>query len=341
MSHNLRVLVIGGTGFISSRLVDKLLELNYNVSIFNRGISKTVQSITDRVTFLQGDRDRLSDLEEIAKANQYDIIYDMIAYRPEQSKIAARVFKGRVSRFIHCSTVSVYMVSDDIECPITEDQMDRSLMTYWDRNPFGMEYGIQKRECEEVLWSFHDKEKFPLTILRPTYVSGPGDPAKRDFFWIERLLDGKPLLVPGSGDFAFQQVYIDDVAQAFVDLLSYPETKGEAYNLVSEDIFSLNEYLGALGQLLGKNPEIIHIDQDKFDQLPISYHTKGDVFPFNTRRTAIFSLDKIKRDLKYESTPFHEWMPETIDWFTNKQSSHSTGYENRAEEFKYSIQIQN
>jgi nucleoside-diphosphate-sugar epimerase len=72
-------------------------------------------------------------------------------------------------------------------------------MEYNPRNPFGMDYGINKRRCEEVIWESYSKSGLPVTVIRPTFVCGPEDPARRDYFWIERILDGKPLLVPGSG----------------------------------------------------------------------------------------------------------------------------------------------
>jgi hypothetical protein len=59
------------------------------------------------------------------------------------------------------------------------------------------------------------------------------------------------------------------------------------------------------------------------------------VFPFNTRRTAIFSLDKIKQDLHYHSAPFQEWMPKTLDWFTKVFRGHSNGYDRRHEELAF------
>jgi nucleoside-diphosphate-sugar epimerase len=198
-----------------------------------------------------------------------------------------------------------------------------------------MDYGIKKRQCEDILWRAHDEKLFPISMLRPTYVSGPHDPTKRDFFWIERILDGKPLLVPGCGDFAFQSVFVDDVTQAFVELLNFDTTIGHAYNVVGEEIFSLNDYLKSLSRLLHRTPQLVHIDQEVFDRLPFSHCPDGDVFPFNTRRTAIFSLDKIKRDLNYRSTLFHKWMSVTIDWYLNKYQGHSYGYERRTDEIKF------
>lgn len=331
----MKILVIGGTGFISTRLVQKLLAAGHKVTIFNRGKSRSRLPQHDRLTVLHGDRSDAAALQSTLTDGHFDAAYDMVAYLPEESELVARVFRGKVGRFIHCSTVSVYMVSAEVQCPVDEEQDAAPLMPFFERNPFGMTYGINKRKCEQVLREAHDENEFPVSMLRPTYVCGPHDPMLRDFFWIERILDGKPVPVSGSGDYAFQHVYVDDVAQAFADLLDYPESVGRAYNVASEEIFSLNDYLAVLSRLLGRSPDLVHIPQEIFDAQPFSSSSSGDAFPFNTRRTAIFSLDKIKRDLNYHSTPFRKWMPETVDWCLQAFTGHSVGYEWREEEVAF------
>lgn len=326
--------MIGGSGFISAAIVRHLAKAGHHVTILTRG-SSPVDSLPARIEMISADRRKEGALRDAVGSRTFDAVYDMVAYRSEESQAAARIFWGKVGRFIHCSTISVYMVSNEAQCPITEDQDKAPLMDFWPRNPFGMDYGINKRQCEEVLWQTHDEKQFPVSMLRPTFVSGPADPVKRDFFWIERILDGNPLLIPGSGDFAYQQVYVEDVARAFAALLENPSSIGEAYNVAAEGIFSLNDYLQALCQMLDRRSEFVHVDQKIFDRLSFSAHPDGDVFPFNTRRTAIFSLDKIKHDLSYRSTPFKEWMSVTIDWFTKQYQGHSTGYERRNEEIAF------
>jgi nucleoside-diphosphate-sugar epimerase len=328
------ILVLGGTGFISGALVRCLLAKGHQVSIVTRG-REPVGKVPGRgVEVLTADRSNISSLTRVLGRRTFDAVYDIIAYLPEESRRAAELFRGRVGRFIHCSTVSVYMVSGRTQCPVTEDQDTLPLMTFWDRNPFGMQYGIDKRACERVLWDAHHDTRLPVSMLRPTFVSGPADPSCRDWFWIERILDGQPLLVPGSGDCAFQQVYIEDLAAAFAALLEHSASIGRAYNVVGEEVFSLNEYLGLLGELTGRAVTCVHVPQAVFDRHALSTHPHGDVFPFNTRRTAVFSLDRIKRDLGYRSTPFRQWMATTVEWW-RKQGGHSLGYNRRAQEVEF------
>jgi len=330
----MKILVIGGTGFISSHLVRLLMDRGHAVSAFTRGKRDVDPGLQNGVTWIRGDRDSRGDLESVAKDGRYDVVYDMVAYEAAHSQEAARVFRGRVGRFVHCSTISVYMVADKVRCPITEDQDKGPLMPFFPRNPFGMDYGIKKRACERVLWEAHDDRLFSVSVLRPAYVSGPGDPASRDWFWVERILDGGPLLVPGSGDIVFQQVFVDDVAGMFAELPERSGTAGKAYNVAGEEIFSLNDYLHVLGELVGRPVTLVHLDQEDFDALDFSQSPDGDVFTFNVRRTAVFSLDRIKRDLGYRPTPFRDYMKRTIEWWTTARRAHSNGYARRAEELE-------
>lgn len=328
----MNILIIGGTGFISGYLVHQLIDAGHSVTILTRGLTNNPVFSHENVTFLQGDRSNEHSLKNAVDGSTFDIVYDMIAYRPEESEAAIKIFKGKTGRFIHCSTISVYMISDQVRNPITEDQEKLPITPFWDRNPFGMEYGILKRQCEEVLWNAHDDKLFPVSMLRPTYVCGPNDPMKRDYFWIQRLLDKKPVLVPGSGDHTFHPVFAGDVARAFVDLLEHDISIGKAYTIAGDECFSLNEYLHKLSAILGVQPKFVHLPQNLFDSLKISTYPGADVFPFNVRRTAIFNIERIKRDLNIELTPFDRWIKETIEWYRFTYNLDSPGYENRSKE---------
>lgn len=330
----MNILIIGGTGFISSRIAEKLLAKGYTLSLLNRGKTKKALPDDPKLRIVHGDRNDKNILSELTSKNKFDVVYDMIAYDENDSQTAFDVFKNKIGRFIHCSTISVYMLQKDVQIPVTEDQINLPLMKEFKRSPFGWDYGINKIKCEDVLWQNHDEKSFPVTMLRPTYVSGPKDPARRDWFWIERILDGKPLLVPDDGNFRFQQVYIEDATDAFCKVIETDKSIGEAYNVAGEESFTLNEYLARLMKLLGRSVEAYHIDQQEFDNLEISYSPEGDVFTFNTRRDAVFSLKKIKEHFGYLTTPFDDYMTITINWFLNKPKQHSAGYARRDEEIK-------
>ena len=330
----MNILIIGGTGFLSSRITEKLLSKGHNLTLLVRGKTKSKFVDNKNLSFIYGDRNDKKILSELTSKHKFDIVYDMIAYDEKDSKTAIDAFKNKIGRFIHCSTISVYMLAKEVKLPVTEEQINLPLMEPFHRSPFGWDYGINKIKCENVLWRNHNIRSFPVSILRPTYISGPDDPAKRDYFWIERILDGKPLLVPGDGKFKFQEVFIEDAADAFCKVIETDKSIGEAYNVAAEEVFTLNEYLEKLMQLLNRNVEIFYIDQEKFDKLEISYSIEGDVFTFNTRRDAVFSLEKIKEHLNYKTTAFNDYMSTTINWFLKDYNGQSCGYSKREEELR-------
>lgn len=330
----MNILIIGGTGFISSRITEKLLSKGYKITLLNRGETKNELLNHPNLNFAFGDRNDKRILSELVSKQRFDVVYDMVAYYEKDSQTAMEIFKNNIGRFIHCSTISVYMLAESVTLPVTEDQINLPLMKEFKRSPFGWDYGINKIKCENILWKNHNEKSFPVSILRPTYVSGPKDPARRDWFWIERILDGNPLLVPGVGNFKFQQVYIEDAADAFCKIIETEKSVGEAYNVAGGEVFTLNEYLNRLMKLLNKTTDVFHTDQKDFDKLEISYSPEGDVFTFNTRRDTNFSLQKIKEHLGYVTTPFDDYMKITIGWFLNEYKRHSAGYARRDEEIK-------
>jgi nucleoside-diphosphate-sugar epimerase len=331
----MNVLVIGGTGFISGRLVDFLLDDGHTVTtLTRRGGGKARPGLAH----VAGDRNDRSVRNHLLRNTDFDAVFDMVAYEPEDSRVAVEAFRGRVPRFIHCSTISVYMVSADIRCPITLDQDTLPPNGPQDRNPFGFDYGLKKRACEDVLWSAHDASNFAVTMLRPTFVSGPGDPVARDAFWIARMLDGGPLLVPGSGDHLFQQVFVDDVARLFARALTAEASVGRAYNVASEEAYTLNDYLARLARLLDMSPEIVHIGHAHFDALDVSRYPNADIFPFDSRRQATFDLTDTMRDLDFRSTPFDKWMNETVEWYRDRLPGATFGYERREREIEIARQ---
>ncbi len=181
----MKILVIGGTGFLSDKTVHKLIESDYHVTIFTREKSQNLLPQHQNLRYIVGNRQDERKLKETLCHGTFDAVYDFVAYEPGVSKLAVEIFQGKVGRFIHRSTISVYMISNEVQCPITEDQDQRPLMPFWDRNPFGMDYGIKKRHCEDILWQAHNEKLFPVSMLRPTYVSDPNDPTRRDLFFVK------------------------------------------------------------------------------------------------------------------------------------------------------------
>ena len=157
----MRVLVIGGTGLISTAVVEHLLARGHAVTMLNRG--KTRSRLPSTVTTISCDRRDAQALAHALRDIEIDAVIDMAAFHPEDTQIAYTVLRGRVKQVIHCSTVCVYG-GPLSKLPATEDETHSPVC----------EYGINKSACEAFLFASYQQEGFPVTIIRPSHTYGEG-----------------------------------------------------------------------------------------------------------------------------------------------------------------------
>jgi nucleoside-diphosphate-sugar epimerase len=87
-----KALVVGGTGVVSTGIVQQLLVRGVQVSVFNRGLRPS--SVGDRVRLIRGDRAEASGFVQAFEREQFDVVYDMICYTAEDAETSARAFRG-------------------------------------------------------------------------------------------------------------------------------------------------------------------------------------------------------------------------------------------------------
>ena len=102
----MRVLIIGGTGLISTGIIKHLHARGADITMLNRG--RSTSRIEARVQLITCDRDDIDAFERACRAQTYDAVIDMICYTPQQAQSDVRAFAGRCGHFIFCSTVCTY-----------------------------------------------------------------------------------------------------------------------------------------------------------------------------------------------------------------------------------------
>src|SRR4051794_38207135 len=103
----MKILIIGGTGLISTSITRQLLERGDDVTLYNRGQSEA--RIPDGAKQIHGNRKDYAVFEaQMAEAGEFDCVMDMIGFHPDDAESAVRAFKGRIGHFVFCSTVDVY-----------------------------------------------------------------------------------------------------------------------------------------------------------------------------------------------------------------------------------------
>lgn len=211
--EKLSILFLGGTGFIGPHQINYALDRGHTVSMFNRGRRNDL--FGDRVEQLVGNRDANIDegLSALEGNRRWDVIVDNSGYVPRHVRDSAELLHGRCGRFIYTSTIAVY----DFDKGQTVDNTGPLLVAPAPQieEVTGETYGPLKAECDRIVQDIFGEQ---ATIVRPTYVVGPGDSTDRFTYWIERFYRGGDIVCPANPAFEAQWIDVRDLCHWLVSL---------------------------------------------------------------------------------------------------------------------------
>jgi len=305
----MKILIIGGTRFLGYHITKRLLADDHEITLFNRG--KTPDDFEKKVRRIRSDRYDPEAFSKAFRGEKFDVVIDMISYRPEDSQSAIRAFLGNVRHFFHISSAAVYTVTKDYPCPLKEEDFDRELYPKPQAHDEWWIYGYNKRKCEDVLQQAFKKHRFPVTMFRPPIIIGERDYTLRAYSYFIRIMDGEPLILPDGGLNVSTHVYQDDIVRTLSLNLMNPVSYGKAYNLAQEEYLSLRNFVLKSAEILNRKIEIVDIPSKILEKTSF-----GVAFsPFSSRRPFILDVQKAKKELHFSSTPFMTWAEKTINWF--------------------------
>jgi 2'-hydroxyisoflavone reductase len=220
-TESLDILVLGGTGYIGPHMVREALARGHTVSLFNRG--RTNSNLFPDLTKYVGDRDNGLDSLEGGK---WDAVIDNSGYVPRHVEDSARLLKSAISQYLYVSSISVYA---DFSKPLDESSPVATIEDESTEEITNESYGPLKALCEDKVRAVYDPDQ--RTILRPTYICGPGDKTDRFTYWPVRTAMGGEMLWPGTPEDNIQIVDVRDLARFTVDCLEQRITG--TYNTVN------------------------------------------------------------------------------------------------------------
>lgn len=287
-----RVMVVGGTGNMSTGIVRELVKRGYDVSIYARGQSHL--NPHPEAGVICGDRHDGNFISIMRKGN-YDIVYDMIGFSQQDAIDDYEAFQG-CERFVFCSTGAVATPFLAEKAPITEEDVPDE--PSWD-------YGVSKKSCEDYFLMKYHKNGFPVTIMRPasTYGRVPGLIRQVGNIngvanvWIDRIRKGKPI-VTGNEHICRSFLHADDAANAFVMCLDHEICKGQVYNLVARHAIDWGEYHRAMMHAVGKEVEMVEVTYDTLKSFEGNNTFRmGDMITKSFLWNGLFSAEKLCRDI--------------------------------------------
>ena len=258
-----RVVIIGGSGHVGTYLVPRLVAAGFDVINVSRGAREPYQAHGAWASVTQVELDRTAaeaagNFGTQIAALEPDIVIDMICFTLESARHLVEALRGRVQHFLHCGTIWIHGPS--VEVPTTEMQP---------RRPFG-DYGIQKAAIEAYLLDEARRNGFPATALHPGHIVGPGwsplNPAGHfNNAVFSTLAQGRELALPNFGLETVHHVHADDVAQAFMQAITYRSAAvGEGFHVVSPAAVTLRGYAETVAGWFGQRAKLTYLPWEEW-----------------------------------------------------------------------------
>lgn len=250
----MKALFIGGTGTISSAAAELAMQRGAELTVLNRG-SRPEPEGAEVLRADVGDEDAV---RKLLSGRRFDTVADFNVFTPEQAERDIRLFSGKTDQYIFISSASAYQ-KPPAAYPITESTPLRN--PYW-------EYARNKIACEEILTAAYRSNGFPATIVRPSHTYGKsGVPLAihgKNGGWqvLERMKQGKPVIVHGDGLTLWTFTYNEDFAKGFCGLMGNPHALGQTVHITGDEAITWNDAYETIGRALGVKPNIVHIPSD-------------------------------------------------------------------------------
>jgi nucleoside-diphosphate-sugar epimerase len=285
----MKILIIGGTGTISSAITRQLAASGHDLWLLNRGTRKNEVPATVRQVIT--DIDDEAEVLRLIGNEQFDAVCEFIGFVTAQVERDIRLFKGRTRQYVYISSASAYN-KPAASHMITEGT---SLANpYW-------EYSRNKIACEELLMHEYRETGFPVTIIRPSHtyceravplsVHGP----KGSWPVLKRMLEGKKVLVHGDGSSLWTLTWNEDFARGFIGLLGNPKAIGEAFQIMSDESLSWTQIYQSTANALGVAFHPYYVTSDFLAAVaPKEYDLTGNLIGDKTV-TVVFDCSKLKR----------------------------------------------
>jgi nucleoside-diphosphate-sugar epimerase len=316
----MRLVLIGGTGFIGPPVARALLDQGHEVAVFHRGQSK---SLPDGVRHIVGDRRALADSRSQFAEFAPDVVVDFILASGSQAKATLDVFRGIAHRVVALSSGDVYRAAGILHgtepgplqpMPLTEDS---------DLRTQGQTYSKEALEMirKTLPWLEDDYDKIPVerailsdpelagTVLRLPMVYGPGDMFHRLHTYLKRMDEGRPaiLIQEGMAQWRGPRGYVENVAAGIALAATSPEAAGRIYNLAEPQSYSEIEWAQHIGRSAGWSGSVYAVPPDLTPA-----HLK---VPYNSAQHWTMNSSRIRTELGYaEAVSPEVAIAKTIEW---------------------------
>jgi len=337
-----KALFIGGTGNISTAITALAPKCGFELYVLNRGNRSAL--VPEGVKVIEADIYQEDDVKAKIADMTFDVVAEFIAYDTDALKRDVRLFTGKTKQYIFISSASAY------QKPLSSPFITESTPLY---NPY-WEYSRNKIACEDYLMEQYRTHGFPVTIIRPSHTYGDFSVPLAihgnhgSYSVINRIKNGKKVIVHGDGTSLWTLTHNTDFAKAFVGLMGNFHAIGEAVQIMSDESLSWNQIYEIIGDALGVKPHLVHIPSETLAKAHSDYYggLLGD-----KAHSVIFDNSKLKRLVPgfaatvrfdqgvrqtlacIESNPIYQIADPEFDAWMDRMIEHYEAFENNIPKF--------
>jgi nucleoside-diphosphate-sugar epimerase len=335
----MKILLIGGSGFIGPFTAAQLQQSGHNVTIFHRGNTSAPQGAEE----ILGNRQFLQDHQPEFRRQKFDVVVDFVLSSGRQAQQLMDTFRGIAGRVVGLSSMDVYRAWGVFynmepgglqELPLTEDSDLRT-----SRNTYPPDV-LKRLRTSLYPWIDEEYDKIPVeqavlgdtklpgTILRLPMIYGPGDPLHRFYPVLKRIDDGRKQIIFADdvAPLRTPRGYVEDVAAAVALAATSPQAAGRVYNVSETESFGELDWARKIAAATNWTGEFV--------VLPHNRTPKHLLSPGNTAQHVVASSERIRKELDYrELLPSDETIRRTIEWErSNPPQQSSTQFDYAAED---------
>jgi nucleoside-diphosphate-sugar epimerase len=313
----MRVLVVGGTGFLGARVVNRLSHLGHEVAVYHRGITEPALPFGVRHVHSDEAAVPVVSFPEELTGIAWDIVLATFPIGARDAGALMAAFRGVARRVVALSSGDVYRAYEALRAdgerpleptPLTEDAPLRETFFPYRGVP-GLPPHLSEYEKIFVERAVMSDPDLPGTVLRLPAIYGPGD-AQHRFrpFW-RRIERGMPVVL-GREQAAFRWThgYVDDVAEAVVLAVCRDRAKGRIYNVGEADAPTTAQRIEAFGRAIGWKGSVVAVNAST---LPPHLAAAPGKF----RQDLVYDTSRIRNELDWKETvPADEAFRRTAAW---------------------------
>ena len=313
----MNILIIGGTGILSTSVVSECVRRGYSVTMLNRGKRKAF--INRDVELIKCDVNDRNQVECLLKDRIFDVVIDFLCYDERQVENSVSLFGNKAKQYVFISSAQVYNTSSN-QILTEESEKPQPLWSY----------SVNKYIAENKVVDLCKERDIHYTIIRPgvnydnTRIPyGIYPPMGQHWTICNRILNNKPIITWNGGQNRLNLTRSEDFARGVAGLLGNEKAYDEAFNVVGDNIYSWIDVLNALEKYL--NHKVITID------IPVNFYVSnlsvdGEALLGGRSNNLICSNQKLKSVCPDFFTQFdlESGVKMTLDYY--KANNYLSGY---------------